>query len=154
VCRLHLDFAMKRTPMRSPPRSTGPDKLTIEALYLRSEGLCEGCGEPLQGERGAPHGHAAHHRRARRMGGSQAPDTNSIENLLMLGHNCHLWVERYRSAATRWGFLVPQTGIPAAVPVWLYGVPAMRRGETTDSLMLLTDDAGYRPVETVEVPDA
>jgi hypothetical protein len=126
-------------------RPTGPDKLTIEGLYLRCDGLCEGCGEPLRGERGAPHGHAAHHRRPRRMGGSQLPDTNEIENLLLLNEDCHLYVESHRTWAYEHGFLVRQGDVPAAVPVRLHGV------KTRGSRVVLTDDAAYRPVR--DVPD-
>ncbi len=138
-------------------RSTGFDRLTIEAVYLRCEGLCEGCGEGLRGERGAPDGHAAHHRRPRRMGGSQLPDTNGVENALMLGAGCHAWVESNRTWAYRHGFIVRQDDIPAAIPVRLYAVACAWAAEHPAKhglLVQLTEDAGYRPVETVEVPDA
>lgn len=133
-------------------RSTGPDKLTVEALYLRCDGVCEGCGEPLRGERGPfIDGHQVSHRRPRGKGGSRRPDTNGIENLMMLNRDCHEWVEANRPWSWDHGFLVRQSAIPAGQPVWLYGVPWGERGEQAPSKLkvLLTDDAGYRPVEDV-----
>lgn len=123
-------------------RSTGPDKLTVDALRDRSEGCCELCGHPLHGERGRDY--HVHHRRPRRMGGSQLPDTNSIENLLLLDASCHERVESERTAGYAGGWLVRQDGIPATVAVLIHG----------KRWCLLTDDGEYRPVETVEVPDA
>lgn len=85
------------------------------------------------------------------MGGSQLPDTNSVENGLMLNADCHAYAESHRSWAYHYGFLVPQSGVPAELPVWLYGVPMDgREGAPLEGeLVLLTDDAGYRPVEDV-----
>lgn len=123
-------------------RSTGPAKLTVEALYERAEGRCELCGHPVHGERGRDH--HVHHRRPRRMGGSQLPDTNSIENLLLLDASCHERVESERTAAYAGGWLVRQDDIPAAVAVLVHG----------KAWCVLTDDGQYRVVETVEVPDA
>jgi hypothetical protein len=125
-------------------RSTGPDKLTVEAAVARSKGRCEYGWEELSGRRGV--GWAAHHRRARRMGGSKLPDTNGIENILVLCTAHHEHIERHRAFAYEWGFLVRQSAIPAAVPVWV--VPDPR---APGFFALLTDDAQYRPVETVEV---
>lgn len=121
-------------------RSTGPDKLTVEALHERAsvDGVpcCELCGIPVKGERGVHH--HVHHRRPRRMGGSQLADTNSIVNLLLLDADCHARIESERTAAYEGGWLVRQNDDPASVPVFI-------RLE----LMLLGDDAGYRPVEDV-----
>lgn len=137
-------------------RPTGPDKLTVEALYLRCEGLCEGCGAPLRGERGPGLGnHAVHHRRARGAGGTKRPETNGVEALLMLNRDCHDWVELNRGWAYDHGFLVHQTAMPAAQPVWLYGIPWGERGEPAPSRckVLLTDDASYRPLTDVGLPE-
>lgn len=126
--------------MKTRYRPTGPDKLTVEALYERARGCCELCGIPVQGERGQ--GHHVHHRRPRRMGGSQLQDTNEVTNLLLLDAACHDLVERERSTAYEGGWLVRQGADPAAVPVLIRA-----------SLMLLTDDGQYRPVEDVELPE-
>lgn len=116
-------------------RSTGPDTLTVEALYMRAEGLCELCSAPLKGERGREH--HVHHRRPRRMGGSRLPDTNEIQNLLLLDADCHERVEKERTAGYEGGWLVRQDACPAEVPVLIHGRLWAR----------LTDDGGYEPVE-------
>ncbi len=51
------------------------------------------------------------------MGGSQLPDTNLPQNLLVLCLSCHELVESQRSAAYAGGWLVRQNADPAAVPV-------------------------------------
>lgn len=114
-------------------RSTGPGRLTVEAVYMRADGHCELCGGPIQGERGQEH--HVHHRRPRRMGGSRLPETNGIENLLLLDADCHRRVEKERTAGYEGGWLVRQDAAPAEVPVLIRG-----------SLVFLTDDGGYRPV--------
>lgn len=126
---------------RSPTRrSTGPSRLTVEALWGRAGGLCEISGVPLAGVRGEDF--HVHHRRPRRMGGSRDPETNDVENLLLLSPEAHEHVERNRTEAYERGWLVRQDAVPAAVPVVVMvdGRPA---------LVLLTDDAGYAPVEEV-----
>jgi 5-methylcytosine-specific restriction protein A len=123
-------------------RPTGPDKLTVEALYERAQGCCELCGIPVRGERGREH--HVHHRRPRRMGGSQLPDTNQIQNLLLLDADCHETVESERTAAYAGGWLVRQGDDPAYVQVLIRG----------REWCLLTDDGQYRVVETVTVPEA
>lgn len=125
-------------------RSTGPDRLTVKAVYERAringEPCCELCGIPVKGERGREH--HVHHRRPRRMGGSQLPDTNEVTNLLLLDADCHGVIESERTAAYEGGWLVRQGDDPAVVPVLI-----------RLNLMLLTDDGGYQPVETVAVPE-
>jgi hypothetical protein len=134
-------------------RSTGPDKLTVEALYLRCEGLCEGCGQPLRGERGPElGGHQVSHRGPRGKGGTRRAEINDVQNLMLLNEDCHRWIEDAgRGWAYDHGFLVRSGFVPALQPVWLYGVPWGERGEQAPSKLkvLLTDDAGYRPVEDV-----
>lgn len=124
-----------RSPVRRP---TGPDRLTVEAVWDRAGGRCEISGVQLSGERGIDW--QVHHRRPRRMGGSRLDDTNSVENLMLLSPEAHEHVERNRSEAYERGWLVRQDAVPAAVPVVVMvdGRPA---------LVLLTDDAAYAPVE-------
>ena len=127
-----------RRPVR---RSTGPDRLTVEAVWDRAGGRCEISGVPLSGERSV--GWHVHHRRPRRMGGSRLDDTNSIENVMLLSPEAHEYVERNRTEAYERGWLVRQQDIPAAVPVIVMvdGRPA---------LVLLTEDAAYADVEMPE----
>ncbi len=124
-----------RSPVR---RSTGPDRLTVEAVWGRAGGRCEISGVPLSGVHGQDF--HVHHRRPRRMGGSRDPETNDVENLLLLSPEAHEHVEQHRTEAYERGWLVHQDHIPAAVPVIVMvdGRPA---------LVLLTDDAGYAPAE-------
>lgn len=122
-------------------RQTGPDQLTVEALWDRSQGHCEITGVMLSGERSV--GWHVHHRRPRKAGGTRWPGINGIENLLLLSPAAHARVESERSEAYANGWLVRQNDIPAATPVLVCGHTVM-----------LTDDAGYRPVRTVEVPGA
>lgn len=131
-----------RSPVR---RATGPDRLTVEAVWDRAGGRCEISGVQLFGERTV--GWHVHHRRPRRMGGSKLDDTNSVENLLLLSPEAHEHVERNRTEAYERGWLVRQEAIPAAVPVIVLvdGQPAR---------VLLTEDAAYRSVEDVDLPEA
>ncbi len=126
-----------RSPVR---RSTGPDRLTVEAVWGRAGGCCEISGVPLSGVRGEDF--HVHHRRPRRMGGSRDPETNGVENLLLLSPEAHEHVERNRTEAYERGWLVRQDAVPAAVPVIVMvdGRPALVR---------LTEDAGYAPAEEV-----
>lgn len=124
--------------------STGPDKLTVEALVARAQGRSEISGEELRGRRGE--GWHVHHRRPRQMGGSKRRDTNGIENLLVLSAEDHDLVERQRTLAYQRGWLVRQNAIPAEVPVQVFIDGAA-------VTVLLTDDGSYRPVEDVELPE-
>lgn len=111
---------------------------------------------PLRGERGPGiGGHAVQHRRPRGNGGTRRPETNGVQNLLLLNTDCHEWVESHRSWSLKYGFLVPQSGVPAAQPLWLHGVPIDRRegAPLEGQLVMLTDDPGYRPVEELELPE-
>jgi hypothetical protein len=76
------------------------------------------------------------------MGGSRDPETNDVENLMLLSPEAHEHVEKNRTEAYERGWLVRQDAIPAAVPVVVMvdGRPA---------LVLLTDDAAYAPADEV-----
>lgn len=124
--------------------STGPDKLTVEALVARARGRSEISGEELYGERGVDW--HVHHRRPRGAGGTKRRDTNTVENLLVLSADDHAMVERQRSLAYQRGWLVRQNAIPAAVPVQVF-----MDGRAV--MVCLTDDGGYRPVEDVTLPE-
>jgi hypothetical protein len=80
------------------------------------------------------------------MGGSRLDDTNSVENLMLLSPEAHAHVERNRSEAYERGWLVRQDAIPAAVPVIVLVDGRVAR-------VLFTDDAQYRPVEDVDLPE-
>lgn len=130
-----------RSPVR---RATGPDRLTVEAVWDRSGGRCEISGVELAGRRGEDF--HVHHRRPRRMGGSRDPLTNDPTNLMLLSPEAHEHVEKNRTEAYERGWLVRQDAIPAVVPVVV-----LVDGQV--AYVLLTDDGQYRSVEDVELPE-
>lgn len=143
---------VKRTEMKSTYRPTGPDKLTVEALWARSRGRCEITGVELSGERSV--GWHVHHRLPRKAGGTRWPGINSIENLLLLSPAAHERVESHRSEAYENGWLVRHGSVPAAEPVLLADPVAVRIfGEPMPWRVLLSDDGGYWPVSCVELPE-
>lgn len=90
-------------------RKTGPDKATVELVRARSGGICERCGWH--------EGQQLHHRRARGMGSTRRESTNAVYSLVDLCHPCHSHIESHRTQALDDGWLVPQHGDPALVPV-------------------------------------
>lgn len=126
---------IRRSPMRSRYRSTGPSAEVVDLVLERASYSCEMCSVMLGHRRGKDW--ECHHRRPRRMGGSQLPDTNSLVNLLVLCPSCHELVERERAAAYEGGWLVRQNDSPTIVPV-LIGA---------DRWVLLTEDGRYRKAD-------
>lgn len=144
---------IRRSPTRYRARNTGPSAEVVDLVLERAQWSCEMCTVALGHLRGKDW--QCHHRRPRRMGGSQLPDTNSVENGLMLNADCHSWVESNRTWGYRHGFIVRQDDIPALTPVRLYAVRCAVNVEYPPQhgqLAYLTDDAGYRPVENAELP--
>lgn len=115
---------MKRSAMKTRRRSTGPSDEVVDLVLERAGYSCEVCTVALRDRRGVDY--QVHHRRPRRMGGSQLPDTNLPQNLLVLCLSCHELVEKERTAAYEGGWLVGQRLVPADVPVligakrWVY----------------------------------
>lgn len=105
----------KRTAMKSRYRKTGPSDEVVDLVYERAQWSCELCGAPVGDRRGVDH--HLHHRRPRRMGGSQLPDTNAPQNLLLLCPPSHETVESERTAAYAGGWLVRQQDDPTLIPV-------------------------------------
>lgn len=106
---------MKRSPLRTRVRATGPSDEVVDLVLERAQWSCENCCVGLGDRRGVDY--QLHHRRPRRMGGSQLPDTNLASNLLLFCLSCHELAESHRSAAYEAGWLVRQNADPAAVPV-------------------------------------
>lgn len=77
----------------------------------RSYGLCQrdACGPATD----------AHHRRVKGMGGSVAPDTNTVANGIALASRCHALVHHHVDDALLLGLLLPQGSVPADEPAWL-----------------------------------
>lgn len=61
---------LKRTPLLSRIRGTGPDRGVVDAVYERAGHSCEICGVGVGPVRGTDH--HLHHRRPRAAGGKQA----------------------------------------------------------------------------------
>lgn len=131
---------IRRTAKRSRPRATGPADEVVGLVLERAQYSCEMCTVALGDRRGVDW--QCHHRRPRRMGGSQLDDTNGPQNLLVLCLSCHELVESQRSAAYEGGWLVRQNADPAAVLV-LIGAKRW---------VFLTVDGRYRD-EGVQVLD-
>ena len=108
---------------------SGPTRKTRMAALKRDDGRCVRCGAIVADpDSGAPFiDWSLQHRRARGMGSSKDPVTNSIENLIVLCDSattgCHGDVEVNREAGRRFGYAVPQWRDPAVMPVrhWQLG---------------------------------
>ncbi len=117
---------MQRTPLRTKHRLTGFTQAIVDAILERDGHCCVRCGGALHGQRGLDY--SIQHRRARGMGGSRRPDTNSVQNgLAMCGSGttgCHGWVESHRHEALSCGWAVDQSADPLKVPVvhFLHGI--------------------------------
>lgn len=109
-----------RKPMRSRYRKTGPSDEVVDLVLERAQYSCELDGAQIGDRRGVDF--HVHHRRPRRMGGSQQADTNAPQNLLILCPDCHSTVESERTAAYAGGWLVRQGADPARVPVLILAV--------------------------------
>lgn len=151
---------MKRTPMRSRPRSTGPEHLVVEAALERSSYACEVNGCELRGNRGE--GWSMQHRLPRGSGGTRHPGTNRLSNLLVVCGSattpggCHNLIEHeLREQAKLVGWLLEHCACtrpfdcehaPRHQPVLILRA----------RWVLLDDAAAYIDVEApaVEVPNA
>lgn len=112
---------MKRSPMKSRRRDTGPTKVQRYEVILRAGARCEVCGVDLSDDRD----YSIHHRQPRGMGGSRY-ESNGPERLLLLcgsatsPDGCHQLVESQRALAYANGWLVRKPTDPADVPVELW----------------------------------
>lgn len=115
---------LKRKPLTSKLKPTGPSPGVVDAVYERACWSCECCGIAVGPWRGTEH--HIHHRRPRAAGGSRRPDTNLPSNLLLLCPPCHDDIESHRAVAQSQGLLVTQVDDPATTAVlirrdrWLY----------------------------------
>lgn len=129
---------LRRTPLASRRKGTGPDADVVDAVLDRASHSCELDSAAVGPIRGVDH--HIHHRRPRAAGGSRRPDTNSSANLLLLCPPCHESVESRRAEALECGWLVPQACDPASVAVLIL----------RDRWRYLTDAGTYsdKPKET------
>jgi hypothetical protein len=114
----------------------GVDPKVRAKVIERAESRCERCGRWCDTSQGF---YSLQHRRARGMGGSRDPITNSAVNLTLLcGHatqpdHCHSYIEAHAYHAAEHGWRVAQHRSPAATPIrhWEHG------------LVYLTEAFGY-----------
>jgi 5-methylcytosine-specific restriction enzyme A len=106
---------LRRSSLKTRYRDTGPSKDAVELVLFRAGFQCEVCSVGLSGIRGVDY--HIHHRRARRMGGSQWEGINLCSNLLALDRFCHQDIESRRAHALETGRLVPSSADPAYVAV-------------------------------------
>lgn len=103
---------------------SGPSKRTLDLVWARDDACCFLCKVTLWRGQGS---YSVHHRRARGMGGSKDPVTNSPANLLLLcgsgTSGCHGRIEKHRSWALESGLLVRQGHDPREVEVLVGGRP-------------------------------
>lgn len=115
---------MKRSPLKSRPRNTGPTAAVVDAVLDRAQYACEIQGCAVGDRRGIDY--HLHHRRPRQQGGTRRRDTNLPSNLMLLCPPCHVEVESRRAEAYAVGWLLPQNAKPAEVAVlvqrdrWVY----------------------------------
>lgn len=81
------------------------------AIYTRSQGMCDYCGLTVPEDN-----FAAHHRQLRSRGG-----VDSMANLVVLHHACHVIVHARPARMTTIGFQVPSWGDPDATPILRHG---------------------------------
>lgn len=102
--------ALRRTPMRTRHRDTGPDRATRELVKDRTNGMCSlGCGRA---------GTDIQHRDPRGAGGSKNPRKNRPSNLIWICRTCHHWIEvESRAEAYEAGLLIRGDRDPRLVPL-------------------------------------
>jgi 5-methylcytosine-specific restriction enzyme A len=100
---------------------TGFGRDVRQLVMARSGGLCDRCGNYHTRTE-------LHHRRPRKMGGTQRPETNTASAALLLCAPCHAVTESNRTEAYEYGWLVHDyagSPPPSRVPVvrrgrWVY----------------------------------
>lgn len=107
----------------------------VRAQVIAREGeCCAACGRYCTLDV-----HSVHHRRTKGSGGSKLPDTNAVQNLLLLCGDgvryCHGYVTDHRTFGETLGFRVPQGHDPLLRPVL-----TARNG-----WVFLTAEGGYLP---------
>ena len=112
---------MKRTPMKSRYRNTGPRPEVVERCLERAQYSCEPCGALTGDVRGVDW--SVHHRLPRRMGGTKRAVVNAPSALLIVCGSgttgCHGRIESYREAAYERGLILRAHEDPLVVPVRL-----------------------------------
>lgn len=132
---------LRRVPIRTTYRSTGPSEATVELVAARDFGRCAACAGLITGKRGIDW--SVHHRLGRKRGGTVRPFVNLSGNLVLLhGHGtalCHGDVGRHVARFTDAGMLVREGRLlPAQVPI----------DHAIHGRVLLDDEGGWTPCPT------
>jgi hypothetical protein len=142
---------LRRAPLKSRRKQTGPSPDAVEAVYERANWACERDGVGVGPVRGVDH--HIHHRRLKGRGGTDKPDAHLPQNLLLLCPPCHDLVHGPgRDVIEEHGWIVSQFADPAAACVlitfdrWRYLTPGGRYSRTPPS----KEDAVRYPEETPE----
>jgi len=103
---------------------TGPSKTVRRFVLHRDNGQCVRCGKTVYNTHSEQpvQQYSLQHRRARGMGGSKDPQTNSPVNLILLcgtaTTGCHGYVESHRDEARYYGWGLRQSDNPEERPVF------------------------------------
>lgn len=124
-------WATQRAPLRAVPDDPPADVRVV--VRARAGRKCECCGVVALC--------ILHHRRPKGMGGSNATDRHSPQNLVSICHSCHDYIHRSGDTAVYDnGWLVKQGANPARIPVTLHD----------DRTVFLSSDGRYECIPDVE----
>lgn len=130
---LHANSAAQRhQPKRKTAKDTGPSAAVVQMVGERDNWQCFRCGTSCTGERGRDW--SVQHRRARGMGGTNRPDTNLPQNLILLcgsaSTGCHGQVEMRSRGDADHGWSIKQSANPLRIPVlhWRHGLVFLDAG--------------------------
>lgn len=144
--RRKRELRARKVATSSGRRDTGPSPRARRLVEERAGYCCEVCGVSLHNGTAWTSAYSIHHRRPRAMGGTRDPIANTPANLLLLcgtgTDGCHGRIERERSTAYVYGWLVRQGDDPSRVPLWVWHRP--------ERPVLLTVDGLVEEAETLE----
>lgn len=132
---------LRRAPIRTTYRSTGPSEATVELVAGRDFSRCAACAGLISGRRGIDW--SVGHRLPRKRGGTTRAWVNLPGNLILLHgdgvHLCHGDIERDRARWTAAGFLVREgIVLPADTPI----------EHAVHGRVLLDDEGGWTRCES------
>ena len=120
---------MTAYPKPAPRRKAAPAKPTPQVRHdviARDKSQCQWCGRVVDTSAGW---YSLQHRRARGMGGTSRPESNTAANLVLVHGTgttgCHGDIERHPLTASAAGFRIQQHDKPYSLPV--FGWAGFRR---------------------------
>lgn len=125
--RRKRELQARKVATSSRRRNTGPPPRAKQQVAHRAGYCCEVCGLILHNGAGWIEDHSFHHRRPRGAGGTREEIANTPANLLLLCGSgttgCHGRIERERTTAYSYGWLVHQGTDPSTVATWVWWSP-------------------------------